>query len=260
MRKYKLLGLTFLMGLSIGMCSTKSEVKSLNKEKSHEKILTTAEVSTEELTTEEVSTEELTTEEVSTEEILTTKEVSTEEILTTKEVSTEEIPASLTVKTEPVVQVAQPVKGYSYYKIVDTNDNNCESTLDLELQDYLYETCKKYGVEDHYELLLAQMYNESSFNPNAISSTNDYGLMQINVCNHEWLSGELGVTNFLDPYQNIDCGVYMMSDFLHKYSEETALVAYNMGEGKVRQGITSSGYSDKVLGYKEMLVEISEDN
>ena len=239
MKKYKLLGLTFLMGLSIGMCSAKSEVKSLNKEKSHEIILTTAEVSTEELTTEEVNTEE---------------------ILTTEEVNTEEIPASLTVKTEPVVQVAQPVKGHSYYKIVDTNDNNYESTLDLELQDYLYETCKKYGVEDHYELLLAQMYNESSFNPNAISSTNDYGLMQINVCNHEWLSGELGVTNFLDPYQNIDCGVYMMSDFLHKYSEETALVAYNMGEGKVRQGITSSGYSDKVLGYKEMLVEISEDN
>ena len=239
MRKYKLLGLTFLMGLSISMCSTKSEVKSLNKEKSYEIILTT--------------------EEVSTEEILTTEEVSTEE-LTTEEVNTEEIPVSLTVKTEPVVQVAQPVKGHRYYKIVDTNDNNYESTLDVELQDYLYETCKKYGVEDHYELLLAQMYNESSFNPNAISSTNDYGLMQINVCNHAWLSGELGVTNFLDPYQNIDCGVYMMSDFLHKYSEETALVAYNMGEGKVRQGITSSGYSDKVLGYKEMLVEISEDN
>lgn len=184
-----------------------------------------------------------------------------EEVTTTVEEATtaNESLISVTVNTKPE-QVAQPIKEYSYYEVVDTNENNYESTLDLELQDYLYETCKKYGIEDHYELLMAQMYNESRFKADTISKTDDYGLMQINVINHEWLSNKLGVINFLDPYQSIECGVYIMSVYLNKYSEEAALVAYNMGESSVKQGRTSSKYSARVLGYKDMLVEISEDN
>lgn len=190
--------------------------------------------------------------EESLETVQSTEETSTEEVSTEEESS-----VTVTFKEEPVVQ---PIREYSYYKVINTNENNYESTLDLELQDYLYETCKKYDIEDHYELLMAQMYNESRFKADTISETDDWGLMQINECNHEWLSDKLGVTNFLDPYQSIECGVYMMSGYLKKYSEETALVAYNMGESSVKQGRTSSKYSARVLGYKDMLVEISEDN
>lgn len=160
----------------------------------------------------------------------------------------------------PTVTETKPVREHKYYKVIDTNENNYETTLDYELQDYLYETCKKYGVEEHYELLMAQMYNESRFNPNLISKTHDWGIMQINECNHEWLSKTLGITDFLDPYQSIECGVYMMSDYLKKYPAETALVAYNAGESKVRNGVTSTKYSKRVLGYVSMLTEIPEGN
>ena len=235
--KYKLLSIGFLAGLlALSIQSVIPEAKSLSQEESLE-----ATSSMEETTTvEEVTTivEEATT---------IVEEVTTESLI------------SATVNTKPE-QVAQPIKEYSYYKVIDTNENNYESTLDLELQDYLYETCKKYDIEDHYELLMAQMYNESRFKSDTISETDDWGLMQINECNHEWLSDKLGVTNFLDPYQSIECGVYMMSGYLKKYSEETALVAYNRGESSVKQGRTSSKYSARVLGYKDMLVEISEDN
>lgn len=158
----------------------------------------------------------------------------------------------------PTLKETKPVREHKYYKVIDTNENNYETTLDYELQDYLYETCKKYGVEEHYELLMAQMYNESRFNPNVISKTHDWGIMQINECNHEWLSKTLGITNFLDPYQSIECGVYMMSGYLKKYPVETALVAYNAGESKVRNGVTSTKYSKRVLGYVPMLTEIPE--
>lgn len=166
---------------------------------------------------------------------------------------------SIKADEKPIVAETKPVKEYKYYKVVDILENNWETTLDLELQDYLYETCKKYGVEEHYELLMAQMYNESRFNADVISKTNDWGIMQINECNHEWLSKTLGITNFLDPYQSIECGVYMMSGYLKKYPVESALVAYNKGESKVKNGMTSSTYSQKILGYQTMLVEISED-
>ena len=160
----------------------------------------------------------------------------------------------------PTLKETKPVREHKYYKVIDTNENNYETTLDYELQDYLYETCKKYGVEEHYELLMAQMYNESRFNPSVISKTHDWGIMQINECNHEWLSKTLGITNFLDPYQSIECGVYMMSGYLKKYPVETALVAYNAGESKVRNGVTSTKYSKRVLGYVSMLTEIPEGN
>ena len=189
----------------------------------------------------------------------TTELVTTNVTTAASEVYTTEASTTyLEAKNDVVVQVTEPSKEYSYYKIVNIDENNYESTLDLELQDYLYETCKKYGIEDHYELLMAQMYNESRFDTNIISKTNDYGLMQINICNHEWLSEELGVVNFLDPYQSIECGVFMMSDFLSKYSEATALTAYNSGEDKVKNGMSSSEYSDKILRYKTMLVKIQE--
>ena len=160
----------------------------------------------------------------------------------------------------PTLKETKPVREHKYYKVIDTNENNYETTLDYELQDYLYETCKKYGVEEHYELLMAQMYNESRFNPNLISKTHDWGIMQINECNHEWLSKTLGITNFLNPYQSIECGVYMMSGYLKKYPVETALVAYNAGESKVKNGVTSTKYSKRVLGYVPMLTEIPEGN
>ena len=167
---------------------------------------------------------------------------------------------SIKADEKPIVAETKPVKEYKYYKVVDTLENNWETTLDLELQDYLYETCKKYGVEEHYELLMAQMYNESRFQTDIISKTHDWGIMQINECNHEWLSETLGITNFLDPYQSIECGVYMMSGYLKKYPAETALVAYNAGESKVRNGVTSTKYSKRVLGYVPMLTEIPEGN
>jgi hypothetical protein len=77
---------------------------------------------------------------------------------------------------------------------VDTNEVRTSAApiynieLSEELQEYTYAMCLNYGIVDHYELVLAMMWHESNFTPDVISRTNDYGIMQINVCNHEWLS------------------------------------------------------------------------
>lgn len=139
-----------------------------------------------------------------------------------------------------------------YYVI----DSGYEIHLNDEYQDHLYNMCIKYNVKEYYSLLLAQMYHESGFNKDVISSTNDYGLMQINKCNHNWLGKILGNYNFLDPYNSIEAGVYMMSIYLHKYNDvEKALVCYNMGEGAVKKGRYSTTYSRGVLDDMNLLVE-----
>lgn len=126
--------------------------------------------------------------------------------------------------------------------------------LDEDLQSYTYAMCSYYEISEYFELALALMQTESQFIVDAISSTNDYGLMQINKCNLKWLEEKLGVDNIMDPYQNIKAGLYILSGYLHKYNDMTkALMCYNMGETGAKRcwdaGITSTPYAEKVLRY-----------
>lgn len=130
--------------------------------------------------------------------------------------------------------------------------------LSKELQLYTYTRCVDYGIADHYELVLAMMWQESNFTPGTISKTNDYGIMQINACNHEWLRDMLGTTDFLDASQNIDAGTYIISRMLLKYEDEhKALMAYNMGENGAslnwEAGIYTSNYSRGVVAKREAI-------
>ena len=130
--------------------------------------------------------------------------------------------------------------------------------LDEELQRFTYEMCEEYGIREYYELMLAIMWKESTFCATTISETNDYGLMQINKCNHDGLREALGTTDFLDPEQNIRAGVYMMSKYLHKLSKSESLMAYNLGlSGAKRRwaaGTYTTEYSRNVLAKLELVL------
>lgn len=139
-----------------------------------------------------------------------------------------------------------------------------------------YETAEDNPIDRHIEfyscfydtnsnLIRAIISKESegdiqAYNRNK-NGTHDSGLMQINSCNHNWLQEELGVTDFYDIRQNIQCGTYMVSLLTHKYNNvHKILMSYNMGEGRMRslwkQGIYSSRYSREVV---MRLNQIKED-
>lgn len=128
--------------------------------------------------------------------------------------------------------------------------------LSHELQDYIRDLCNSYDVP--FELVIALIDVESSFCPNIVSRTNDYGYMQINIHNHEWLSEELGITDFLDPKQNILAGIYILSSQLEATNGDpvTALMRYNCGATGAKrlwaQGIYSTSYTDKVMAAYEV--------
>ena len=128
-----------------------------------------------------------------------------------------------------------------------------------DLQLYTYNLCEEYGITLHYPLVLAVMGHESRYDEKVISRTNDYGLMQINKVNHNWLREKLSITDFLDAKQNIHAGVYMLSTYLNKYDTvNEALMAYNMGEGGARKqwaaGKYSTAYTTKVLSVLDLII------
>jgi len=129
--------------------------------------------------------------------------------------------------------------------------------LSEALQRYTYKTCEDYGIQDHYGLVLAIMWQESHYVPNLVSPSNDWGLMQINKCNHYSLSKLLGITDFLDPEQNILGGVYIISTYLVKYDYNKSLMCYNQGDASAQHswaaGAYSSTYSREVLAKLELL-------
>lgn len=117
--------------------------------------------------------------------------------------------------------------------------------LDAGLQKYTFDTCVEYGIEEHYELILAIMWRESNFDINAVSSTNDYGIMQINACNHSALKKKLKFVDIMEPENNIEAGIYLISCMLKKYGRHEALMAYNMGEAGARRQWRRGNYTSR---------------
>lgn len=120
--------------------------------------------------------------------------------------------------------------------------------LSIELQHYTQTICAEYNVDPI--LAFAVMEQESRFTSDIVSQGGDYGLMQVNRTNHEWLSEVLGITDFLDPEQNILAGVYMLSVLEHPSVHHT-LMAYNMGLGSANRNfvdyIWANKYSNQVV-------------
>lgn len=137
---------------------------------------------------------------------------------------------------------------------------NCR--LDDEIQQMILERCEKYNID--FAFAMAVIFKESSFKPSVVSKSNDYGLMQINKINHEWLSEKLGITDFLDPEQNVTAGLYMLRDLFEKYEDPAkVLMAYNLGETGAKrlwvQNIYSTDYAERILQQADIFnAEIAE--
>lgn len=141
----------------------------------------------------------------------------------------------------------------------ETGDKDFK-TYDVKMllieQEFLFYLCKGYNLDN--SLMMAVIQVESDFDKELVSSTNDYGYMQINKMNHAELTRILGVTNYLDPEQNMRAGCYIFRKLFEKYQHPNlALMAYNMGETGAkrlwREGIYETEYTQKVFAAQKAL-------
>ena len=155
----------------------------------------------------------------------------TYEAQATDEVTTTQTPAKIHEKDTEV-------KTHLYYDI----------PLDEDLQDYILEVCHDYGV--NHLIVLGMIEKESAFGPNVISDNEEaFGLMQIQPKWHQERMGRLGVTDILDPYQNVLVGVDYFAEMLsYDRGIAWALMAYNGGatyaNELTNEGVISSYVTD----------------
>ena len=121
---------------------------------------------------------------------------------------------------------------------------------------------------------------ESSYRPDAVSSVNAQGLMQIVPETGDWIAGRLGETyvegQLLDPATNLRYGCWYLKWLMDRYADDmaTASAAYFQGQGVVdrwlmdpllsqdRKKLTDFGteatktYVERILKYYERYSEI----
>lgn len=121
--------------------------------------------------------------------------------------------------------------------------------LDSDVQEFIYYLSKGYNMD--FTFVMAIIQQESGYQPGAVSNTDDYGLMQINKVNHGYITDEIGVTNYLDPYENVRAGMFILRKLFEKYeTPEKVLMAYNLGESGAKalwdKGVFETNYSKSV--------------
>lgn len=118
------------------------------------------------------------------------------------------------------------------------------------LKEYAKEICLEYDVD--CSLVLAVIYNESRFQSGLThlnsNGTTDYGLMQVNEVNYQFLHKGLGINSMSELLQDevgIKCGVYLLSYHKqHTNDDSKALLRYQIGEGAYRRYMRSGRHTN----------------
>ena len=150
------------------------------------------------------------------------------------------------ILTDTLVRYSNESSGFKY---------NPDIPLSEDIQKYAYNKCQESGID--YSIFLGLMRKESSFNPEVVSKTNDYGLCQINKGNHNWMREVFGSDwDPMNPYDSIDASIFMLSEYTKDYNCDNyhvLLMNYNMGHGNAvecfNSGIYSSKYSRAIMEY-----------
>lgn len=128
--------------------------------------------------------------------------------------------------------------------------------LSEDLQSYIFELCESYEVDS--TIIVAMIFRESSFRAHIVGDHgNSLGLMQIQPKWFQERMRELGLTNLLDPYQNVTLGIDYVAELMSSgKSIEWVLMAYNGGRtyanAKAAEGVVTE-YARTILEYSWML-------
>jgi len=124
----------------------------------------------------------------------------------------------------------------------------------------ILEQSKKYSIDPVFVVSIIR--TESGFNPDAVGSVGELGLMQLKPKTGEYIAKRFKIpykdsSSLRDPVRNIQLGVAYFSYLREKFKNHSYryIAAYNSGPGVVakvsKRGEVPKIYSDKVLRFYE---------
>lgn len=127
--------------------------------------------------------------------------------------------------------------------------------LDHKLQDHIFALCEEKCIDP--AIIIAMIDKESKFDIDIIGDKGkSYGLMQIQPRWHKERMEDLGVTDLLDPYQNVTVGIDILAELLESgKSLEWALMAYNGGHSYANR-LEAEG---RLSTYASTVIEIASE-
>ncbi len=107
----------------------------------------------------------------------------------------------------------------------------------ISIYDALFKDAAKATGWD-WHLIAALCYEESGFDPNAVSGAGARGLMQV----MDYTAANYGVSDFLEPRQNVSVAACHLKDIINDFSDihdryermKFVVAAYNCGGGHIR--------------------------
>lgn len=162
--------------------------------------------------------------------------------------------------------------------LLDRHPEITVQTYPVEYEDLIRAYAQENGLEPAY--VAAVILAESSYRPEAVSSADARGLMQIVPSTGEWIAGKLDETfseeALFDPATNIRYGCWYLGFLMDRYGGDMrcASAAYHQGQGTVDAwlrdpALSSDGrtldridssatekYVDRILKYYEQYEKI----
>lgn len=145
-----------------------------------------------------------------------------------RQITGESLPA--TMVQDEIAQATAPIRRYAGNKQKSSTSLHVKKEVN-KFEEIINDAAEKHGVDS--TLLKAMMATESAGNPNARSSANAKGLMQL----IDSTAVSMGVENVWDPEQNIHGGAKYIKQLLEKFNGDIklALASYNAGPARVEK-------------------------
>ena len=117
----------------------------------------------------------------------------------------------------------------------------------LKYEEYVTESAKVSGISQ--SLIYAVIKAESNFNPDAVSDSGAFGLMQLMPETAKWICEKEQIpfetAHLTEPEANIRMGCMYLTYLLAQYhgNETNAVAAYNAGHARVDEWLANAAYS-----------------